>query len=118
MPQFKEMIIQKPKPYRMPHLELQGKWLEELNFSIGSLVYTHFQDGYLTLTTEPTDKSNIGILMVKPKRVRGRTRPQLLLDGFIIKRLGYRIYERVGLSLNQGQIQISVINQYTTEQMI
>ena len=114
MPQFKEMIIRKPNNYRMPELDLNGKWLHDLGFTIGQTVNAHFQDGCLTLTTNPNAPSNIGSLMVTGKRVRGHVRPQLLLNGFIIKRLGYRIYERLGLTLNQGQIQISVINQYTT----
>ena len=118
MAYFKEIIIKNPKPYRMPVVELQGQWLNELGFTIEAMVYAHFQDGCLTLTTEPMTESNIGILMVKPKRVRGRTRPQLLIDGFIIKRLGYRIYERLGLVLSPNTIQISVINQYTTEQTV
>jgi len=114
MRQFKEMIIRKPKTYRMPELDLNGKWLHGLGFSIGQTVNAHFQDGCLTLTTDPTAPSNIGILLVTGKRVRGRVRPQILLNGFIIKRLGYRIYERFGLTLEPNQIQISVINQYTT----
>jgi hypothetical protein len=114
MRQFKEMIIRRPKPYRMAELDLNGKWLHDLGFSIGQTVNAHFQDGCLTLTTNSAAPSNIGILLVKGKVVRGRVRPQLLLNGFIIKRLGYRIYERLGLILEPNQIQISVINQYTT----
>jgi len=115
MKQFKEMIIPKPKTYRMPMLELQGKWLHDLGFSLGTLVNAHFKDGCLTLSTELSAKNNIGILMVKPKRVRGRIRPVLLIDGFILKRLGYDSFDRVGLVLHHGQIQMTKINQFTTE---
>lgn len=115
MPEFKEMMIKCPKPYRMPELELNGKWLNELGFSIGVMVNAHFQEGCLTLTTEPMAESNVGTLVVKPKRVRGRIRPQLLIDGFMVKRLGYRIYERLGLTLKPNQIQVTPINRYTTE---
>ena len=117
MLQFKEMIIRKPKTYQMPELDLNGKWLHEIGFSIGQTVNAHFQDGCLTLTTNPNTPNNIGILLVKGKVVRGRVRPQLLINGFIIKRLGYRIYERLGLTLEPNQIQISVINQYTIAEM-
>jgi len=108
--QFKEMIIKKPKPYRMPVLELQGKWLHDLGFTIGTTVNVHFQDGCLILSTDPTAESSIGVLVVNPKRVRGRIRPQLLLDGFMLKRLGYTSYDRVGLTLTPNQIQITKIN--------
>jgi len=114
MAQFKEMIIKHPKPYRSSELDLNGKWLTEIGFTIGTHVNAHFKDGCLTLSTDPTAKNNFAVLEVKPKRVRGRTRPQLLIDCYMVRRLGYRIYERLGLTLNQGQIQISVINQYTT----
>jgi len=113
--QFKEMIIRKPKPYRGLRLELQGKWLNDFGFSIGSMVNVHFQNGCLTLSTDPAAGNNVGVLLVNGKRVRGRTRPHLLIDEFIIRRLTSRIYERVGLTLTPNTIQISVINQYTTK---
>lgn len=114
MPQFKEMIIRKPKTYRSPELDLNGKWLTELGFSIGTYVNAHFKDGCLTLSTDPNAKNTFAVLLVNPKRVRGRVRPQLLIDGFMVRRLGYRIYERLGLTLSPNTIQISVINPYTT----
>jgi len=110
---FKEMIIRKPKTYRMPELDLNGKWLSELGFTIGTHVNANFQDGCLTLSTDPIAPNGFGVLLVKPKRMRGRTRPQLLIDSFMVRRLGYRVHERLGLTLEPNQIQISVINQYT-----
>ena len=115
MKTFKEMIIKSPKTSRMPVLELQGKWLHDLGFTIGTTVNARFLDGVLTLSTDPTAESNIGVLVVKGQLVRGRIRPILLLDGFMLKRLGYNVYDHVGLTLVPNQIQITKINPFTTE---
>jgi len=111
---FKDMIIGKPSSYGLPTLDLNGKWLNDLGFTIGAMVYTHFQDGCLTLTTEPTTQCNLGIFTVEAKRVRGKTRPQLLLNAFVLKRAGYNIYDHVGFTLSHGHIQITKIPRYTT----
>lgn len=113
---FKEMIIKKPKPYRMPTLELNGKWLSDLGFNIGVMVHLHFQDGCLTLSVDPTAKCSMGILLVKGKRVRGRVRPLLLIDGFMLKRLGYNSYDRIGLTLSPNRIQMTRITNFTVEE--
>ena len=111
---YKELIIRKPTPCRMPVFDLNGKWLTDIGFTIGELVYADFRNGCLTLTTDQAARSNIGILVVKGKRVRGCVRPQILLDGFMLKRLGYTSFDRVGLTLEYGKIQIQKIVQYTT----
>ena len=107
---FKEMIIRKPKPYRSAQLELNGKWLDKLGFSIGTHVNAHFQNGCLFLSTDPTARNDFAVIIVNPKRVRGRVCPQLLIDGIMVRRLGYRINERLGLTLEPNSIQISVIS--------
>jgi len=110
MRQYKEMIIRHPKPYWSPKLELNGKWLDKLGFSIGTIVNAHFESGCLFLSTDPTAKNDFAVMVVKPKRVRGRVRPQLLIDGNMVRQLGYRVYERLGLTLEQNSIQISVVS--------
>jgi len=110
MRQYKEMIIRPPKPYWSPKLELNGKWLDKLGFSIGTTVNAHFQDGCLFLSTDPTAKNDFAVMVVKPKRVRGRIRPQLVIDSIMIRRLGYRINQRLGLTFEQNSIQISVVS--------
>jgi len=116
MRQFKELIIRKPKPYRSAQLELNGKWLDGLGFSIGTHVNAYFNEGCLFLSTDPTSRNDFAVLVVNPKRVRGRVRPQLLIDGYMVRRLGYRINDRLGLVLERGKIQIMKINHPTTEE--
>ena len=105
-PQFKDVLIKKPQSYRLPTLELNGKWLSDLGFCIGDRVYANFQDGLLTLSTQETSQYNLGVLVVKAKRVRGRVRPQLFLNSIILHRVGYNAYDRIGMTLYEGCIQM------------
>jgi hypothetical protein len=111
---FKDMIIRKPRSYRLPTLDLNGKWLSDIGFTIGTMVYIHFQDSCLTLTTEPTTQCNLGIFTVAAKRVKGKTRPQLFLNAFVLQRASYNPYDHVGLTLSHGHIQITKIPRFTT----
>ena len=114
MQQYKEMMIRKPMSNRMPTLELNGKWLNDIGFTIGTMIYAHFADSCLTLSTNGASASNIGVVVVKGKRMRGKVRPQLLIDGFMLKRLGFTSYDRIGMTLNLGHIQMNKIPRYTT----
>ena len=110
MAQFKEMIIRKLKHHSMPQLALDGKWIDELGFTTGSMVSIVYHDSCLTLTTCPNAENSIAMLVVENKFVRGRERPQLVLNGFILKKSGLDVGDRVGLHLLPNQIQINKIN--------
>ena len=111
-PQFKDVLIKKPQSYRLPTLELNGKWLSDLGFCIGDKVYANFQDGLLTLSTQETSQYNLGVLVVKAKRVRGRVRPQLFLNHLILHQAGYDVDDRIGMTLYEGCIQMIKIPSY------
>ena len=117
MEQFKEMIIQKTPNGTLPQLPLNGQWLRELGFTVGRIVNVTFNDSCLTLTTHSTG-NNACVLSVTSKRVRGRSRPQLIIDGFLLKRYGIDVGDRVGLHLAPNRIQISKINTFTTAQEV
>ena len=113
------MIIRRPKACRMPTLDLNGKWLHELGFSTGMMVSVNYNDSCLILNTH-SNGSTIGnhshMLVVESKRVRGRTRPQLILNGFILKKYGFGVGDRVGLHLMQNQIQLTKINRLVRQE--
>ena len=114
MQQYKEMMIKKPSTGKMPVLDLNGKWLSDIGFTIGTMIYANFHDSCLTLSADGASASNIGVVVVKGKRMRGKVRPQLLIDGFMLKRLGFTSYDRIGMTLNLGHIQMNKIPRYTT----
>jgi len=110
---FKELTVIKTPNGILPQLPLQGKWLEELGFSVGQLVSVVFADSCLTLTTDTTVDTHYGVLMVESKLVRKRPRTQLLLNGFVLKKYGFHVGDRVALFLSPNMIQISKIIKFT-----
>ena len=112
MMNFKEMIIRKPKVYTLPRLELNGKWLDEIGFTVGIDVHVSYADNCLTLTTK-TAENHSSVLIVESRLVRKRPRTTLMLDGFLLKRYGFNSGDRVGLHLMPNMIQISKINRFT-----
>ena len=121
MEQFKEMTIKTPQPYRMPTLELNGKYLEDFGFTPETLVSVTYQDACLTLRTGLTDLSvndaphASHVIMVRSKRVRLRPRTQLILDGFLLKRYGFDVGDRIVLHIKPNIIQITRITHFTTD---
>jgi len=120
MEQFKEMTIKRPPTYRMPSLDLSGAWLENFGFKPNTLVSVMYTDACLTLQTGLTDFSGSDaphashVIMVKSKRVRLRPRTQLLLDGFLLKRYGFDVGDRIVLHIKPNIIQITRITHFTT----
>jgi len=112
--QFKELTIIKAPNSTLAQLPLTGNWLEAIGFTVGVTVNVMFTDSCLTLTTNKTLKPHYGVLMVESKLVRKRPRTQLLLHGFLLKRYGFHIGDRVGLHLAPNTIQITKINKFTT----
>ena len=80
MQSFKELTIIKTQGGVLPQLLLTGKWLEEIDFTIGKLVSVTWGDSCLTLTTDTTLNNHSSVLMVESKLVRKRPRTQLVLD--------------------------------------
>jgi len=114
MRQYKEMIIRKPKPCSMPTLELNGQWLADIGFTIGTLVSVRFTDSCLILSTDTSIPKVHSVIIVKNKRVRGQGRPQLTIDGLTLKAYGLHEYNvRVGLTIDREQIQIQKINRFS-----
>jgi hypothetical protein len=116
MQAFKELVIQKTPNGILAQLPLTGKWLEEIGFTVGVAVSVVFADSCLTLTTNTAIKADYGVLMVENRFIRNRPRTQLLLNGFLLKKYGLNVGDRVGLHLSPYKIQISKINRFTTEQ--
>jgi len=117
--QFKELIIQKTPNGQLPQLPLNGNWLEQLGFTTGTTVLAVFKDSCLILTMFDISivKYTASVLMVESKLVRKRPRTQLVLNGFLLKKYGFNVGDRVGLTLEQGKIQLTKINRYTTAEM-
>ena len=113
MSEFKEMIIKRPQIGVLPTLNLQGKWLDALGFSVGAFVNVVYQDACLTLSTLETPNTS-SVIHVISKLMRGKPRTLLTLDGFILKRYGFNVGDKVVLHLMQHTIQITKINFYTT----
>jgi len=116
MQAFKELIIQKTANSFFAQLPLQGRWLEEIGFTVGVAVNVVFTDSCLVLTADTTGENHSCMLVVESRFVRNRPRTQLLLNGFLLKRYGLNVGDRVGLHLSPNKIQISKINRFTTEQ--
>ena len=108
MAQFKELLIQRTPNGTLPQLPLNGKWLEEIGFTVGRGVYANFKNSCLTLTTnDGTD------LLVENRMVRRRPRTHLIINAFWLRRCGFNIGDKVGLTLTHGKIQIQKINRFT-----
>ena len=99
----------------MPTLDLNGKWLEELNFTHGTNVSVTHKDSCLTLCANPTAINGLNTLQIISKKVRHRSRTYLILDWWLLRKYGFKIGDRVGLTLEPNQIQISKIISYSTE---
>jgi hypothetical protein len=112
MPQFKEMVIRRPRIGTMPMLELQGKWLETYGFTVGISVSIKHQDSCLTLTTHTTPPNHLQTLQVTSKLIRKRPRTHLVLEWWLLRKYGFHVGDRVGLTLTPNQIQISKINRF------
>jgi hypothetical protein len=114
MSSFKEMIIRRTPSGVLPELPLNGKWLETLNFTVGTPINATFHDACLTLSTPDISIGNrtSHVLMVGSKLVRHKPRTTLTLHGFLLKRYGFNVNDRVGICLKPGMIQITKINRF------
>ena len=113
MAQFKELSILKTPNGILPQLPLTGRWLEEIGFTVGQMVSVSFHDSCVTLTTGTAVDNHSCVLVVESRLARKRPRTQLLLNGFLLKKYGLHIGDRVALSLLPNQIQITKINRFT-----
>lgn len=116
---FKEMIIRQVPNGILPQLALNGQWLEDLGFTSGIPVHAVYKNSCLTLTTFDVETINYtpNVLCVTTRLVRKRPRTQLVLNGFLLMKCGFKVGDRLGLTLNQGMIQLSKINRYTTDKV-
>jgi len=117
MHSYKEMTIRRPPVCKMPSLDLNGKWLETLGFISGTLVYITYEDSCLTISTNQNTTSGTSVLMVRSKMIREQPRTTITLDGFILKRCGFQVGDRIVLHLSPNMIQITRITHFTTEQV-
>ena len=111
MQEFKELTIGRTPNGFLPHLPLNGRWLEILGFTAGKSVRATFDHSCLTLSISHHHSD----LLVESRIVRHRPRTTLNINAFYLKKYGFLIGDRVGLILNQGMIQITKINTFTTE---
>jgi len=110
--QFKELTIQTTPNGFLPNLPLNGKWLDELGFTVGLGVGIIFKNSCLTLTA-----NNGYDLIVESRMIRKRPRTHLIINALWLKKYGFKVGDKVGLTLEHGKIQIQKINKYTiTEQ--
>jgi len=105
--QIKELTIQRTPNGFLPRLPLNGRWLEELGFTVGQSVKAVFENSCLTLTVGGTD------LQVESRMVRKKPRTTLTINAFHLKKCGLHIGDKVGLTLEHGKIQIQKIVKYT-----
>lgn len=111
MLEFKELTIGRTPNGFLPRLPLNGKWLDNLGFTAGKPVRATFENSCLTLTVS----HNHSDLLVESRMVRHRPRTHLTVNAFHLKKYGFRIGDKVGLTLSPNTIQISKIIRYTTE---
>ena len=111
MLQFKELTIQKTPNGFLPRLPLNGKWLEECGFTVGHGVGLVFKDSCLTLTIGGSD------LQVESRMVRKKPRTTLTINIFHLKRHGFNIGDKVGITYEHGKIQIQKIVKHTIAEM-
>ena len=115
--EYKEMVIPRPRGRSFSQLILNGKWIENLGFTVGTDVNVSFQDSCLTLSIgQNCSTPTSSMLCVNNKLIRGKPRAHLLLDGFLLMKCGFKAGDRIGLILIQNVIQIAKINRYTTAQ--
>lgn len=106
---FKELTIERTPNGFLPRLRLNGRWLEEIGFTVGLSVSCVFKNSCLTLTVGGTD------LTVESRMVRKKPRTILTINAFHLKRCGLNMGDKVGLTLEHGKIQIQKVVKYTTE---
>ena len=111
---FKELTIGRTPNGNLAQLLLNGKWLEEIGFTVGTFVTAAYHDSCLTLKTDGLERLEepVYTFVVTSKKVRNRPRTQLLLDGFLLKKYGMGVGDRVALSLAPNMIQITKINRF------
>ena len=100
----------------LPHLRLNGKWLEQLGFTEGKSVTAIYKNSCLTLKADdskPSEEHSF-TACVTSRLMGNKPRTQLFLNGLLLRKYGFKVGDRVGLVLNQGMIQISNINRFTT----
>ena len=102
----------------LPHIRLNGRWLEQLDFTVGRSVTAIFKDSCLTLKAEDLKPSEeyAFTACVTSRLMGNKPRTQLFLNGLLLMKYGFKVGDRIGLSLTQGMIQITRINTFTTEQ--
>jgi hypothetical protein len=115
MQTFKELTIRRSIAGNMPTLDLNGQWLNEIGFTNGTLVSVSYQDSCLTLCTSLVDTNCLNVLQVTNRKVQHRPRTYLVLDWWLLRKYGFNVGDKVGLSLSSNTIQISKITRYTTE---
>jgi len=106
---FKELMIQPTPNGFLPTLPLNGKWLEEIGFTSGCGVRVEFENSCLSLTLD----NGCADLQVESRMVRKRPRTTLTLNAFWLKQYGFNLWDRVGLTLEYGKIQIQKIVKYS-----
>jgi len=103
-------MIQRTPNGTLPNLPLNGQWLSDLGFTVGRGVHASFANSCLTLTIGDASTN----LLVESRMVHKRPRTHLIINAFWLKKCGFHIGDRVGLTLAYGKIQIHKINRFTT----
>jgi hypothetical protein len=114
MQTFKELTIRRQRVGKMPTLDLNGQWLNEIGFTNGTTVSVSYQDSCLTLCTNPTTTNHFSVLQVTNKLVRNHPRTYLVLDWWLLRKYGFNVGDRVVLHLMPNMIQLTRINSFTT----
>ena len=109
---FKELMIQPTPNGFLPNLPLNGKWLENLGFTVGIGVSLDFIDDCIVLMLGGTD------LQVESRVVRKIPRTILTINAFWLKQHGFDLWDRVGLTLEYGKITIQKIVDYSTSESV
>ena len=109
--QFKELTITKKSAF--PQLCLNGKWLEELGFTVGRYAEITFDDGCMTLTLDDGSDLFMGDIQVESRMIRKKPRTYIDIYAYRLHRYGFTVGDKVGLTLEHGKIQIQKINKYT-----
>ena len=109
---FKELMIQPTPNGFLPNLPLNGKWLENLGFTVGTGVSLNFVDDCIVLMLNGTD------LQVESRNMRRNPRTILTINAFWLKKHGFNLWDRVGLTLEYGKITIQKIVDYSTSESV
>ena len=106
---IKELTIQKTPNGFLPRLSLNGKWLEDVGFTVGRCVALSFIDGCIFLTVD-----NGADLIVESRIVRKKPRTTLTINAFHLARFGLKFGDKVGVTYEHGKITIQKIVKYVT----